>query len=98
MVWPGRRTIPIDRYRYEDNGRHRLTLTMTLDLEIEDYLGSVTTNKHRLKVDSTPMKTDPSAATHARGTRHAYFSFAIQRQDRQIATLSCKSSQRRTLN
>lgn len=53
MVSLGRRTIPIDRYRYEDNGQHRLTLTMTLDLEIKDYLGSMTTNKHRLKVGST---------------------------------------------
>lgn len=53
MVSLGRRTIPIDRYHYEDNGRHRLTLTMTLDLEIEDYLSSLTTNKHRLEVGST---------------------------------------------
>jgi len=43
----GRRTIPIDRYHYEDNGRHKLILTMTLGLEIEDYLGSMATNKHR---------------------------------------------------
>lgn len=66
MVWPGRRTILIDRYRYEDNGRHRLTLTMTLDLEIEDYLGSVTTNKHRLKVDSTLSNENRSLGRYPR--------------------------------
>lgn len=43
------RTAPIDRYRYEDNGRHGLILTMTLNLEIEDYHSSVTTNKLRPK-------------------------------------------------
>lgn len=94
MVSPGRRTIPIDRYRYEDNGRHRLILTMTLDLEIKDYLGSMTTNKHRLEVGSTLFDENRSPGCYPRSYECAYFSFAIRRQDRQIVTLSCKSSQR----
>lgn len=39
---------------------------MTLDLEIEDYLGSVTTNKHRPEIDSTLSDENRSSSYYPR--------------------------------